>query len=372
MSSSILIVTIDGGGIDYLQAADIPNIRRMMAAGFCVEADSMIPSVTNVNNVSIVTGEYPSVHGIGSNFWYHPETGGGVYMESADFLLTETVFQRARSSGLRSVVLTSKDKLMRILSPGTRLSFSAEKPPRQMIEAVGAPEDIYSSAINHWLFRALHHVIRHYEPDLCYVSTTDFVMHRYPPSHEISIRHLDGIDGILGEILNDCPGMEVYITADHGMNSKNKALNLKRILSAEGIRSEFVPVIKDRYVLHHDNLGGIGYLYMPPEQRSKQELEGFQKRAAEVLSTVHGIEEICTREAASERFHLPAERIGDLVVLGNEEVVFGEFEETVREVSVRSHGSRHESKVPIIGYNSKVDPRRCRYNLDIVGNLNLG
>ena len=272
MSRKILIATIDGGGIEYFQAADIPNIRRMMAAGFCVEGSSMIPSVTNVNNVSIVTGKYPADHGITSNYWYRPETHDGVYVESPEFVLTETVFQRMKSMGLRSVLMTSKDKLKRMLEPGTDFSFSAETPPQKVTQAVGPAEKIYSSEINHWLFRSLHYVIREYHPDLMYVSTTDYVMHKYPPSHEIAIQHMEGIDKILGELLDDYPEMEVYITADHSMNAKTKAINLKRVLAAAGIASEFVPVIKDRYVVHHDNLGGIAYLYLLSDSSSETDI----------------------------------------------------------------------------------------------------
>ncbi len=371
MSRKILIATIDGGGIDYFQAADIPNIRKMMQAGFVVEGSSMIPSVTNVNNVSIVTGKYPSQHGITSNYWYHPETREGVYMESPEFVMTETIFQRIKSMGMRSVLLTSKDKLKRMLEPGTDFSFSAESPPKEVIEAVGPAEKIYSSEINHWLFRSLQYVIREYNPDLMYVSTTDYVMHKYPPTHEIAIQHMEGIDRELGELLDKYPEMEIYITADHGMNSKTKAINLKRILAAAGIQSEFVPVIKDRYVVHHDNLGGIAYLYLLSDGSSETDREKLRERATEVLSNVPGVEEIYAREQAAASFHLLEDRIGDLLVLGTEEVVFGEYDDAVREVCIRSHGSRYESKVPIIGYNSQAEPDEYKYNFDVVKNLKL-
>ena len=371
MSRKILIATIDGGGFDYFQAADIPNIRKMMATGFCVQGSSVIPSVTNVNNVSIVTGKYPSQHGITSNYWYRPEKRDGVYVESPEFVMTENVFQRMKSLGMRSVVLTSKDKLKRMLEPGTIFSFSAEKPPKEVLETVGPAEEIYSSEINHWLFRSLHYVIRKYQPDLMYVSTTDYVMHKYPPSHEIAIQHLNGIDSILGELLNEHPEMEIYITADHGMNAKEKAINLKQVLSGTGIASEFVPVIKDRYVVHHDNLGGIAYLYLMPDGSSEKDIDKLRKRAIEALSELPEIEEIYPREEAAVNFHLLGDRIGDLVVLGSEEVVFGEVEDLIQEVSIRSHGSRYESKVPIIGYNSKSEPNEFKYNLDVVKNLKL-
>ena len=46
-------------------------------------------------------------------------------------------------------------------------------------------------------------------------------------------------------------------------------------------------------------------------------------------------------------FKLMAERVGDIMVLADEETVFGVMEEAEREVRLRSHGSLHESTVPL-------------------------
>ncbi len=370
MRRRIIIATLDAGGLDYLQAAHIPNIRRLMAGGFCVEGRSVIPSVTNVNNVSIVTGSHPDAHGITANYWYRPESGDGVYMESPEFLLAETVFQKARAAGLRSALLTSKDKLKRLLEAGSDFSVSAEHPSPQLIERVGPAENIYSAAINHWLYRALGWVLRTRDPDLVYVSTTDYIMHKHAPSEEESIRHLDEIDRLLGEVLNDNPDVEIYITADHGMNAKTKGVDLKKTLRDAGVDVEFVPIIKDRYVAHHDNLGGVANLYLLPPAGAGSDAR--LARALAALEETPGVEEAYTREQAAAMFSLRPERIGDLFVLGTRESVFGQFEAKEREVSVRSHGSRHESRVPIIGWNSATPASEYRENLDVVRHLRLG
>ena len=368
---SIVIATIDAGSMDYLDAARIPNIRELMQSGFVTEGSSMLPSVTNVNNVSIVTGRYPAQHGINSNFWYRPETGEGVYMESPDYVIGDNVFQRARAAGMKSAVLTSKDKLKRMLEPGSDLSISAEHPTPEYEEIIGPAQPIYSAAINHWLYRALQHLVREGSFDLIYVSTTDYIMHKFPPAHEQAILHMEGIDTILGEIVDEYPDTEIYITADHGMNPKTRGLDLKRILAREGISVEFVPVIKDRYVVHHHNLGGCCYLYLLGYHNSNEK-SVLTQRAIEVLQAWPGVEAVYTREQAANTFHLLEERIGDLVVLGARDVVFGELDAESQDVDIRSHGSLYESKVPIIGYNSPRDRDAYRENIDVVRNLHLG
>ncbi len=370
MHRRIVLATIDGGGVDYFDRSDIPNIRAMMRNGFYVEGSSMIPSVTNVNNVSIVTGQLPSEHGITSNYWYSPQTGEGVFMESPEYLLIDTIFERIRPLGLRSCLLTSKDKLKRILETGTEISFSAEYPPEEYQRVIGPAEKIYSAEINHWLFRSLRHLLaERRDIDIFYVSTTDYIMHRHAPEEEASMHHLAEIDRLLGIILDENPDLEIYLTADHGMSPKRTALNLASLLAEEGIESVFVPAIKDRYVLHHDNLGGVGYLHVISRNRDDSRDEGRIREAMAILGEIGGVEEVYDAPEAAQRFGLLKERIGDIMVLGEADCVFGDIEGKECEVDIRSHGSRYESRIPIIGYNSPLDPKSLGENRDIVKNL---
>lgn len=368
----IVIATIDAGSLEYLEAAQIPNIRQLMRSGFLVHGVSMLPSVTNVNNISIVTGGYPAEHGITTNYWYRPESKDGVFMESPEFVMCGNIFQRARSYGMRSAVLTSKDKLKRILEPGSSLSVSGEYPTREFIDAVGPGQPIYSAEVNHWLFRALQYLMRKRNYDLLYVATTDYIMHKFAPDDEEAVLHMEGIDQVLGEIVDEFPDTEIYLTADHGMSPKKKAVDLKRLLAGEGIEVELVPVIKDRYVVHHENLGGFCYLYILADSASSQERDLMTARAIEILTEQQGVEAVLTRTEAVERFRLLGERIGDLVVLGTQDVVFGELDSISQPVDIRSHGSTYESQVPIIGYNSPTPAHEYRENADVVRNLVLG
>ena len=369
MKRKILIAVIDAGSTDYLNASDIPNIRQMIKNGFMAEVSSVMPSVTNVNNVSILTGTFPAEHGITANYWYNPDTGTGTYMEAPEFLEAENLFEKASAMGLESALFTSKNKLRLMLQRGASLSVSAENPDKELIEKTGPKEEIYSAAINHWLFRAMHQTLREKSYDITYISTTDYIMHKFPPEHEKAIEHLNEIDRILGMVLNDNPDMEVYITADHGMNSKEKALNLEIFLARHGIKSIFIPVIKDKYVVHHDNLGGIAYLYLVPESGSS--IEKTRQEASGILKTAPGVEEIYTREEAARLFRLKPERIGDLVVLAEKKTVFSLYDREIKDISIRSHGSRYESSVPVIGFNSPVRPENLKSTPDIVKNLLL-
>ena len=134
-----VIITIDGLDPEYLAVCDAPNMRELGRRGFHKTGKCMMPSVTNVNNVSIVTGQYPSDHGISSNYRLVRETGDGIYMESGDYILSETFFQRARRLGARTMLSTSKDKLRTLLSDSADLAVSSERAPDWAVESLGPP-----------------------------------------------------------------------------------------------------------------------------------------------------------------------------------------------------------------------------------------
>ena len=225
------------------------------------------------------------------------------------------------------------------------------------IETVGPVEDIYSSEINWWLLRALREVLREHDPQLAYCSTTDWNQHKYAPTEEHSLRHIAELDRLIGEIVDDNPEREIYITADHAMLPKTRALDPGRWLTEHSIPSSAIPIIKDRYVAHHGNLGGAAYIFL---QRA-----GDLPKAIETLSAAPGVEEVYASDEAAHQFRLHPDRIGDIFVLADRDTVFGELTETETVVGIRSHGSRHESEVPVIGYNSLWIASDFAYNLDV-------
>lgn len=361
MRRKILLVCLDGCCPEYIRAANTPVLDALAREGFYTEGSSVVPSVTNVNNVSILTGSFPRDHGITSNYWYDRRTGNGRYMETADFLTNTTVLERAAAKGLTTALVTSKKKLLHLLNRGAGYAVSAEDPPEDLVAQLGDPGGIYSSTINVWLLRAARIVLRELDPDVMYVSTTDYVQHKYPPEHIEARRHIEAMDQVLGEIVADNPEREIYITADHGMRDMTVGFDPARYLETVGVKGTFVPIIKDKYTVHHNNLGGAGYLYFS----EPDDIE----RAAEALLSASEVEEIHTRQQAVERYNLKADRIGDLFILGTPGVVFGTFDAVREPVCVRSHGSRHESTVPIYAYNASVPVDQFAYNIDIVRHL---
>ena len=221
--------------------------------------------------------------------------------------------------------------------------------------------------VNAWLLKALRLVKLKYNPQFIYVATTDYVEHKCSPTDTEAKRHLELVDDELGELINQVPDILLCLVVDHGMNAKKKAVNLKNLLAATGIEAFVVPTVKDRYIPHHSNLSGSAYTYLAGRRRRKDALEK--------LKDSEGTEHVLTADDARVRYHLPRRAIGDFFVLADQDTVFGEAgKQGVSDVNIRSHGSLHEQKIPIIVHcnesNKKVSENKDLFNvvLDVLNN----
>src|SRR2546425_12783815 len=90
------------------------------AGGTSLVGDCVMPSFTNPNNLSIVTGAPPSVHGISGNYFWDPQAGVEVMMNDPKYLRAETILARLAGAGAPGGGGTAKGKLRR--PPGPRVA----------------------------------------------------------------------------------------------------------------------------------------------------------------------------------------------------------------------------------------------------------
>ena len=357
MPKTTVVICIDGFDPEYLEACETPNLSALGKKGFLKIGRCIMPSVTNVNNVSLVTASYPEVHGISSNYRLVRETNDEIYMESGEYILAETMFQRAQKQGKTSVLVTSKDKLRTLLSDGATVAVSSERPLDWVVDGVGAPPEIYSLEVNGWVIRAGSYIMSQRPADLVYITTTDYAMHTYGPDEPESQKHMTILDDAIGELIEAHPDVTLLVTADHGMSRKTRMVDLKEALSKRGIGANPVPIIKDRYVVHHANLGGCIFVYLDNPAQTNEALK--------VLRDTPGVEEALSREDAAAKLRLHYERIGDIVVTGEQDAVFGNPSEVELPPRLRSHASAHEQDIPLIGYNGDFDGFSFEENRDM-------
>ncbi len=367
----ILIVMMDGFDPAYLQASDMPNTKQMTASGFYKTVKGVMPSVTNVNNTGICCGCPPSQHGITANSYFDLQTQKEEYMDKAAMVLAPTIFERGAPLGFKSALLTAKKKTQSLLRTGATIRLAAEAPKDaegsniDWIGRLGPAPDIYSLEINLWLFRAAQIVLNETDTNLVYFHTTDYPMHMEPPWGEKSLFHLSQLDKLLGETLNAHPKLEIYMSADHGMNFKSRCYDLNKVVPNKGAEIFFaMSAERDPYVKHHRNFGGTAFVWL--------RRPGDFDRVADICRRLDGVEAVYDRYTAASKYLLHPDRIGDMLVMGDFNTVFGPLEgkEGIEEMAkgFRTHGGSDEAIAPLIIYNRAVDPRlwhEIRYNFDL-------
>ena len=340
-----VIFLLDGFSPEYISWEDMPSLRHLRQAGaHTLHALDIIPSLSNVNHVSLLTGTYPERHGITGNYYLQATSGREVFMDRAEYIQGRLLFERAREAGLSTMLVTAKEKLTRLLNRGLDMCVDATSSPTHLAERLGKAPSIYSAEMTPWVLRAAKMMAEEGHPDLMYIATTDYMEHAYGPQVPQMQQQAREMDALIGDVITafDLSQTVVVVAADHGMNQKTKALSIPNVLAQAGIKAHVIPAIKDGLYLHHRNLGGAVYVYLEESQEVG--------RAQEVLAGQEGVAEDILASAAPAH-HLPPEAVGDMLVLGEKEWALGTWGEgvEVREVAdLRSHGSRFEQEVPLI------------------------
>jgi phosphonoacetate hydrolase len=378
----LVVVCVDGCEPDYInqaiEAGRAPFLASLKERGTCLTADCVVPSFTNPNNLSIVTGAPPAVHGICGNFFWDPDAKAEVMMNDAKYLRAGTIFAALTDAGAKVAVITAKDKLRALLGHKMKgICFSSEKADQVTMEVNGIADalsltglpvpSVYSAALSEFVFAAGVALMKRERPDVMYLSTTDYVQHKAAPGTQAANDFTSMLDRYLGEL--DALGATVVLTADHGMNAKTDALGRPNIVFLQerldawlgkGSARVILP-ITDPYVVHHGALGSYATVYIANQQ--------LLEEAARKIAAIPGIEGVYTRAQGCAVFELPPDRVGDLIVVSERLTVIGTSRDrhdlSGLDAPLRSHGGVSEQRVPLIANRPAGElPQRRWRNFD--------
>jgi len=370
-SAPLVVICCDGSEPEYMEVAMkaglMPNLARIIAKGENLRGHSAIPSFTNPNNLSIVTGRPPAVHGICGNYLIDPATGQETMMNDPKWLRAPTIFAAFQKAGAKVAVVTAKDKLRLLLGKGlvfdgSAVAFSSEKADKATLKDNGienpcalvgmAVPEVYSAELSEFVFAAGVKLLAGMRPDLMYLSTTDYVQHKYAPGSDGANRFYAMMDRYLGEL--DAGGATIVIVADHGMKDKHRAdgapdvTYLQDLLDArfgKGKTKVILP-ITDPYVVHHGALGSFATVY------------AYGPDIADVMIWIArqpGIDVVLDRKQGCARFELPEDRMGDVIVVsggptGSKVIGTSRDKHDLSGLNepLRSHGGLTEQEIPVI------------------------
>jgi phosphonoacetate hydrolase len=372
--SPLVVLCIDGCEPEYLtramDAGAMPYLASAIGRGTFTIGDCVIPSFTNPNNLSIVTGAPPAVHGICGNYFYDTHAGVEVMMNDPKYLRAETILARFAGEGATVAVVTAKDKLRRLLGHEMKgTCVSAETAEADVLDLVGmARPSVYSAALSEFVFAAGVKLLATARPDIMYLSTTDYVQHKHAPGTREANDFYRMLDGYLGRL--DATGATVALTADHGMNAKTDAAGRPNVVYLQDVldgwlgaaRARVILPITDPYVVHHGALGSFATVYLP-QDADFRDIIGR-------LAGLPGMQLVVDREEGCRRFELPPDRMGDVIVIGARHTVLGtsaaKHDLSGLDAPLRSHGGLSEQRVPIVlNRPTRLAPRERLRNFDI-------
>jgi phosphonoacetate hydrolase len=381
---------VDGSEPDYIaeavEAGVMPWTEGIIRGkGSDLRADCVVPTFTNPNNLSIVTGVPPAVHGICGNFYYDRARDREVMMNDPELLRAPTIFEVFQDAGAKIVIITAKDKLRKLLGKGLHygkdgaICFSSEKSDEATLRdngIEGVPElvgmdvpSVYSAELSEFVFAAGVRLMESIRPDIMYLSTTDYIQHKYAPGSDGANAFYAMMDKYWSRL--DALGATVALTADHGMNAKHDeggapdVIYLQDVLDRRlGVGSSRVILpITDPYVVHHGALGSFATVYLA----NGVDQDGLRSE----LAGMDGIEQVLTNEEGCLLFELAPDRMGDLIVVSEKRKVLGTTADrhdlSGLDVPLRSHGGVSEQTVPLVFSRPVVglDPSRRLRNFDI-------
>ncbi len=362
----LVVVCVDGSQQEYIHAAIdagvAPYLKSLMQGkGTYFVGECVVPSFTNPNNLSIVTGVPPKIHGICGNFFYDKELGAEVMMNDPKYLKAPTILAKFADEGLKLAVITAKDKLRKLLGHKMKgICFSSEKADvasvaengiDNLLTLVGKPlPSVYSADLSEFVFEAGVKIFAKHRPDIMYLSTTDYIQHKAAPGTKQANDFYQMMDGHLAEL--DKMGANLVITADHGMHAKHNGEGKPNILYLQDLLDDkfgkgatrVILPITDPYVVHHGALGSYGTIYLESKISAKKIKDYIGQHAF--------VSHVYSKTQAVQKFELDGDRIGDIIVVSRQDAVIGtsvaRHDLKALEVPLRSHGGLSEQQVPIL------------------------
>lgn len=361
-----VVIVVDGFDPAYLEHGlangTLPTMKSFKEHGFMGIADCSMPSTTNTNNTSIVTGVPPNVHGINGNYYLDSETGKEIMITDAKRLQCGTILGGLSRAGVKTAVVTAKDKLLKVLAyEMSGINFSSEYADRANLQdngienvesLVGRPRpDQYSADLSLFVFDAGVKLLSSVRPDLMYLSTSDYVQHKHAPGEPEADAYHHAVDTSVSQLI--ALGATVAITADHGMNDKSGKDGSPNVIYLEDeLNSRFgagtvrvICPIADPFVKHHGALGSFVRVHL----RKSGDVPAMMA----FTRTLPGVELVLDKLQVCKQFDLPIDREGDFAVFSDRNTAVGARRED-HDLSqlaghrLRSHGGLGERKVPFL------------------------
>ncbi|KPV73565.1 uncharacterized protein RHOBADRAFT_16803, partial [Rhodotorula graminis WP1] len=288
---TVLLVSIDGVRADYLERGLTPHLLNISRKGMRAEyLKPSFPSLTFPNHWTLLTGLYPSAHGIVANDFWDPALGREFdYREPSmswgkEWWGGEPIWATAVKSKLRSAVFMwpSPPELTSGVSPTRFYPFINDSPYENKVDRVAKWLDLD--------YAHRPHLMAVYAPEV------DQEGHRHGPESDVVAHTLADVDDFVRQLFDEVDRrnltdvVDVVVVSDHGMadTSMDRLIFLDDVLGADGFDS----------IERNEGWPCAGLRFKPGSDEDK-----LVERLRDAASRSGSGFECYTRETMPERWH---------------------------------------------------------------------
>jgi ectonucleotide pyrophosphatase/phosphodiesterase family protein 5 len=257
----LILISIDGFRWDYFEKTSTPNLDKIIQKGIKADGlETVYPSKTFPNHVTIVTGRYPDNHGIIGNYFYDKGFQEyfyiGVNSEPAregKWLQSEPIWVTAEKNAKKAMIMfwpMSEAEFMGI-RPTEYYSYSNDYSYEQRVQQ-----------ILNWL---------DYEEEekpsflATYFNRVDGAGHYFGPESQEVIDEIKDVDSAIGMLIDGLESRKIFdkvnlmIVSDHGMieTPQEKAIDVSSFVDL----SDVITVSRGEYLMLRPSEDKISSLY---------------------------------------------------------------------------------------------------------------
>jgi hypothetical protein len=355
----VYLVIVDGLDARFATAERMPRLFALLAteparSSFFPSARAVMPTRTNPNHVTLLTGVYPEAHGItGNAYWSRRPGAPPEKLEAASLIEVETLFTVAETTepALVTMAAFGKPKLARLFAGvrGRQEGPDVLWSPEQLPASRRDPTTGYGPDAE--TMRALLDATAEREPNLAVVNLSDVDRNGHgsgPESAEYTAA-VTGADAAIGLLADDLHARGrwtrsvLIVTADHGMNAVRQVVSMGPLLRNAGVSG--VTLVAD---------GGVEHVYVEgldparPILRAGTGAATTRERVRAIATSTPGVTEALLRDDVHADWHLDDPRAGELLLVAALGVEFVDPPDPVEAALRGNHGGPDERAVPLV------------------------
>lgn len=362
-SKYVVVLDIVGLDVKHLLSSSstsssdskIPNISGLVQKeGEIGYLKPVFPSVTCTVQSSILTGKYPSEHGIISNGMFDRiNLQTSFWEQSTKLVQSEKIWDhiKKKNQSAKTALLFWQNSLYSnndfVISPrpihlenGQTDMWCYSKPVNyyeRLAQKIGefnllnywGPFASFNSS--DWITKSVEYTIENYRPHLlfAYFPQIDYSAQKLGKSSSEVTDDLQKIDESVGKVINAVKRSGIYdetefiIISEYGFNDVNGAVPINRILREKGLLK--VRTIKGKEYVDFEYSHAfamvdhqIAHIYLNYEGKESKD------KIKKILTDISGIETVCDLDE-KRNLHIDHERSGELIVIAERDKWFSYY-----------------------------------------------